>query len=69
MAQTGYDDDFLVLASNHVEPADVQTEFLTGCFSGKPSHCARQLWNFAFAGADISKDLFVSRHLSHNFAN
>ncbi|KAH9912678.1 uncharacterized protein BXZ73DRAFT_56056 [Epithele typhae] len=38
------------------------TEFLTGCFSGKPSACSRQLWNFAFAGADISKDLLPLHH-------
>lgn len=38
-----------------------QTEFLTGCFEGKPSKCTKkqqkQLWNFAFAGADIDKDM------------
>ncbi|KAE9400471.1 hypothetical protein BT96DRAFT_1097653, partial [Gymnopus androsaceus JB14] len=40
-------------------------EFLTGCFGGLPSECSeKQLWNFAFAGADISADL-LPRH--HNF--
>ncbi|PBP23524.1 lysophospholipase A [Diplocarpon rosae] len=29
-------------------------EYLTRCFSGLPSTCARQLWDFAFAGADVS---------------
>jgi hypothetical protein len=29
-------------------------EFLTGCFSGLPSKCKRQLWDFAFAGSDVS---------------
>jgi hypothetical protein len=29
-------------------------EYLTGCFSGLPSKCKRQLWDFAFAGADVS---------------
>ncbi|KAI0775535.1 hypothetical protein BD413DRAFT_491390 [Trametes elegans] len=41
------------------------TEFLTGCFAGKPSSCSpRQLWNFAFAGADVDKALLP---LHHNF--
>ncbi|EIW59682.1 uncharacterized protein TRAVEDRAFT_121791 [Trametes versicolor FP-101664 SS1] len=41
------------------------TEFLTGCFEGKPSDCApHQLWNFAFAGADVDKALLP---LHHNF--
>jgi len=40
-------------------------EFLTGCFSGHPTACsAHQLWDFAFAGADISGDLLP---LHHNF--
>ncbi|KAL5524356.1 hypothetical protein ACEPAF_9496 [Sanghuangporus sanghuang] len=38
-------------------------EFLTGCFRGKPSDCTpRQLWNFAFAGADIDGNLLPSHH-------
>ncbi|KAI0632044.1 hypothetical protein C8Q77DRAFT_1123536 [Trametes polyzona] len=41
------------------------TEFLTGCFRGKPSECSpHQLWNFAFAGADVNKALLP---LHHNF--
>ncbi|CDO75423.1 Carbohydrate Esterase Family 16 protein [Trametes cinnabarina] len=45
--------------------AGEQTEFLTGCFKGKPSNCApHQLWNFAFAGADVDKALLP---LHHNF--
>jgi hypothetical protein len=34
-------------------------EYLTGCFGGSPFSCPRQLWNFAFAGADISGHLYV----------
>ncbi|OCB88918.1 hypothetical protein A7U60_g3873 [Sanghuangporus baumii] len=38
-------------------------EFLTGCFRGKPSDCTpRQLWNFAFAGADIDGNLLPLHH-------
>ena len=29
-------------------------EYLTGCFAGLPSRCKRQLWDFAFAGSDVS---------------
>ncbi|KAF4617467.1 hypothetical protein D9613_006096 [Agrocybe pediades] len=36
-------------------------EFLTGCFEGRPSQCRRQLWDFAFAGADIDASL-LPRH-------
>ena len=37
----------------------LQPEFLTGCFGGLPSKCApRQLWNFAFAGADIDGNMY-----------
>lgn len=32
-------------------------EFLTGCFDGQPLKCKKQLWNFAFAGADIDATL------------
>lgn len=35
-------------------------EFLTGCFSGLPTACDKQLWDFAFAGADIDANLLVS---------
>ncbi|KAH7915416.1 putative lysophospholipase [Hygrophoropsis aurantiaca] len=37
-------------------------EFLTGCYEGLPSFCSRQLWNFAFAGADISVSLLPLHH-------
>ncbi|KAH7923816.1 putative lysophospholipase [Leucogyrophana mollusca] len=40
-------------------------EFLTGCYDGFPSFCSRQLWDFAFAGADISLALLP---LHHNFS-
>jgi hypothetical protein len=36
-----------------------QLEYLTGCFGGLPSRCPRKLWDFAFAGADISGKLSV----------
>lgn len=39
-------------------------EYLTGCFSGPPQRCQRQLWDFAFAGADID-DALLPRH--HDF--
>ncbi len=29
-------------------------EYLTGCYSGPPLNCKKQLWDFAFAGADVS---------------
>ncbi|KAH7092718.1 hypothetical protein BKA62DRAFT_74534 [Auriculariales sp. MPI-PUGE-AT-0066] len=28
-------------------------QFLTGCYQGSPFDCPKQLWDFAFAGADI----------------
>jgi len=34
-----------------------QLEFLTGCFQGSPFECSKQLWDFAFAGADIDGSL------------
>ncbi|KAK7056874.1 hypothetical protein VNI00_002591 [Paramarasmius palmivorus] len=40
-------------------------EFLTGCFEGLPSNCETQLWDFAFAGADIDVAI-LPRH--HDFA-
>ncbi|KAI9049010.1 hypothetical protein LZ554_006859 [Drepanopeziza brunnea f. sp. 'monogermtubi'] len=40
-------------------------EYLTGCFSGLPCECPTQLWDFAFAGADVSAR-FLPRH--HNFS-
>ncbi|KAK6354642.1 hypothetical protein TWF696_003782 [Orbilia brochopaga] len=38
------------------------TEYLTGCFSGRPSDCAIPLWNFAFAGADVTSALLTPHH-------
>ncbi|RPD53876.1 hypothetical protein L226DRAFT_548395 [Lentinus tigrinus ALCF2SS1-7] len=41
-------------------------EYLTGCFQGRPAECApRQLWDFAFSGADVDKTLIP---LHHNFS-
>ncbi|KDQ25587.1 hypothetical protein PLEOSDRAFT_1085077 [Pleurotus ostreatus PC15] len=40
----------------------VQIEFLTGCFQGRPSECSTQLWDFAFAGADIDGSLLPLHH-------
>ncbi|SJL07440.1 uncharacterized protein ARMOST_10790 [Armillaria ostoyae] len=37
-------------------------EFLTGCFSGLPAACDKQLWDFAFAGADIDANLLPRHH-------
>ncbi|KAL3422616.1 lysophospholipase a [Phlyctema vagabunda] len=39
-------------------------EYLTGCFSGLPSKCKKQLWDFAFAGADVST---TYTPLHHNY--
>ncbi|KAF5369352.1 hypothetical protein D9758_002760 [Tetrapyrgos nigripes] len=39
----------------------VQLEFLTGCFEGLPRNCDRQLWDFAYAGANIDVAL-LPRH-------
>jgi len=32
-------------------------EYLTGCYEGFPWACKKQLWDFAFAGSDISVEL------------
>ncbi|PPR05408.1 hypothetical protein CVT24_008022 [Panaeolus cyanescens] len=40
-----------------------QLEFLTGCGTGLPSRCTKQLWDFAFAGADISGKLLPLHHV------
>ncbi|KAI0755172.1 hypothetical protein C8Q80DRAFT_415991 [Daedaleopsis nitida] len=54
-----------IIPKNTSSDGSSWTEFLTGCFHGRPSNCApHQLWNFAFAGADIDKDLLP---LHHNF--
>ncbi|KAK7469294.1 hypothetical protein VKT23_003778 [Stygiomarasmius scandens] len=37
-------------------------EFLTGCFQGPPSNCNRQLWDFAYAGADIDAAILPRHH-------
>ncbi|EJU02931.1 hypothetical protein DACRYDRAFT_127577 [Dacryopinax primogenitus] len=37
-------------------------EFLTGCYSGLPKNCPRKLWDFAFAGADITRALLAPHH-------
>ncbi|ESK90453.1 lysophospholipase a [Moniliophthora roreri MCA 2997] len=58
------------LLSNEIIPRNTSSEgsnwleFLTGCFYGPPSLCEKQLWDFAFAGADIDVAL-LPRH--HNF--
>ncbi|KFY53447.1 hypothetical protein V496_07602 [Pseudogymnoascus sp. VKM F-4515 (FW-2607)] len=38
------------------------TEYLTGCYEGFPWKCKRPLWNFAFAGADISTEFTPLHH-------
>ncbi|KAF3919169.1 hypothetical protein ABW21_db0209658 [Orbilia brochopaga] len=38
------------------------TEYLTGCFSGRPDDCDIPLWNFAFAGADVTGALLTPHH-------
>ncbi|KAL1760358.1 hypothetical protein FB107DRAFT_202972 [Schizophyllum commune] len=56
------------LLSNEIVPRNTSSEgsnwlqFLTGCFSGLPSDCDIQLWDFAFAGADIDADLLPLHH-------
>ncbi|KAG4031724.1 hypothetical protein MFRU_008g00860 [Monilinia fructicola] len=39
-------------------------EYLTSCFSGLPSKCSKQLWDFAFAGSDVST---TYTPLHHNY--
>ncbi|KAF8073761.1 putative lysophospholipase [Lyophyllum atratum] len=56
------------LLTNEIIPRNTSSEgsnwleYLTGCFSGRPSACPRQLWNFAFAGADIDAALLPRHH-------
>ncbi|KFY50400.1 hypothetical protein V495_00284 [Pseudogymnoascus sp. VKM F-4514 (FW-929)] len=38
------------------------TEYLTGCYEGFPWKCKRPLWNFAFAGSDISVEYTPLHH-------
>jgi hypothetical protein len=58
------------LLQNEIIPRNTSSEgsnwleFLTGCFQGRPARCGKQLWNFAFAGADIDGTLLP---LHHNF--
>ncbi|KAM5533141.1 hypothetical protein V8D89_013189 [Ganoderma adspersum] len=52
-----------IIPKNTSSDGSSWTEFLTGCFAGKPSECApHQLWNFAFAGAQIDKTLLPLHH-------
>ncbi|PBK97763.1 hypothetical protein ARMGADRAFT_987678 [Armillaria gallica] len=56
------------LLSNEIVPKNTSSEgsnwleFLTGCFSGLPAACDKQLWDFAFAGADIDANLLPLHH-------
>ncbi|TFK40833.1 hypothetical protein BDQ12DRAFT_648133 [Crucibulum laeve] len=56
------------LLTNEIVPRNTSSEasnwleFLTGCFGGRPSACRKQLWNFAFAGADIDGALLPLHH-------
>ncbi|KAF9267349.1 hypothetical protein L218DRAFT_682945 [Marasmius fiardii PR-910] len=56
------------LLSNNIIPRNTSSEgsnwleFLTGCFGGLPSRCNKQLWDFAFAGADIDANLLPRHH-------
>ncbi|KAI0671001.1 hypothetical protein C8Q78DRAFT_830395 [Trametes maxima] len=57
-------EDEIVLKNTSSDGAN-WIEFLTGCVQGKPSSCSpHQLWDFAFAGADVDKALLP---LHHNF--
>ncbi|KAJ3557816.1 hypothetical protein NM688_g1269 [Phlebia brevispora] len=49
------------LLSNQIVPKNI--EFLTGCFEGRPSDCSpHQLWDFAFADADIDPKILPLHH-------
>ncbi|KAG7440876.1 uncharacterized protein BT62DRAFT_909739 [Guyanagaster necrorhizus] len=56
------------LLSNEIVPKNTSSEgsnwleFLTGCFSGSPATCDKQLWDFAFAGSDIDGNLLPLHH-------
>lgn len=56
------------LLQNEIIPRNTSSEgsnwleFLTGCFQGSPLNCTKQLWDFAFAGADIDGDLLPLHH-------
>ncbi|TRM64119.1 hypothetical protein BD626DRAFT_456576 [Schizophyllum amplum] len=51
-----------IVARNTSSEGSNWLEFLTGCFSGLPSSCDIQLWDFAFAGADIDAALLPLHH-------
>ncbi|KIJ54734.1 carbohydrate esterase family 16 protein [Sphaerobolus stellatus SS14] len=54
-----------ILPKNTSSDGSNWIEFLTDCFQGPPSACSpRRLFDFAFAGSDISGDLLP---LHHNF--
>ncbi|KAL0573786.1 hypothetical protein V5O48_008173 [Marasmius crinis-equi] len=44
------------------KPPSIKLEFLTGCFEGLPAQCEKQLWDFAFAGADIDATILPRHH-------
>ncbi|CAK5284159.1 unnamed protein product [Mycena citricolor] len=51
-----------IIAKNTSSEGSNWIEYLTGCFQGSPLDCDKQLWNFAFAGSDISGDLLPLHH-------
>ncbi|KAF4577333.1 hypothetical protein EYR36_005320 [Pleurotus pulmonarius] len=51
-----------IIAKNTSSDGSNWIEFLTGCFQGRPSECSTQLWDFAFAGADIDGNLLPLHH-------
>ncbi|KAG6907874.1 hypothetical protein DXG01_007038 [Tephrocybe rancida] len=51
-----------IIAKNTSSEGSNWLEYLTGCFSGKPSDCDTQLWDFAFAGSDIDAKLLPLHH-------
>ncbi|KAL0064800.1 hypothetical protein AAF712_008197 [Marasmius tenuissimus] len=56
------------LTTNNIIPRNTSSEgsnwveFLSGCFQGLPSECKTQLWDFAFAGADVDAALLPRHH-------
>ncbi|KAG7088359.1 hypothetical protein E1B28_012363 [Marasmius oreades] len=51
-----------IIARNTSSEGSNWLQFLTGCFEGLPSQCDKQLWDFAFAGADISATILPRHH-------
>ncbi|KAF9498977.1 putative lysophospholipase [Pleurotus eryngii] len=51
-----------IISKNTSSDGSNWIEFLTGCFQGRPSECSTQLWDFAFAGADIDGSLLPLHH-------